>query len=95
MWPFKKKTALLLDRRNYAALLDRRTLVTLLTNLGLFILAFRNIKPEVAIDAMAFVAVALIAGNASQRSLIAWSRSRGGRLPKKPKLTKENQNGPT
>jgi hypothetical protein len=69
--------------RRTSPILDRRTIVTLLTNLGLFVLAFRNIKPEVAIDAMAFITVALIAGNASQRALIAWSGR--GILKKQPK----------
>ena len=71
--------------RRTSPLLDRRTIVTLLTNLGLFVLAFRNIKPEVAIDAMAFITVALIAGNASQRALIAWSGRGHAKLKKQPK----------
>jgi hypothetical protein len=49
------------------------------------VLAFRNIKPEVAIDAMAFITVALIAGNASQRALIAWSGRGHAKLKKQPK----------
>ena len=62
-------------------LLDRRTVVSLLVCLGLFVLALRGVSPKEAIDAMAWVSVCLIAGNASQQAATAWAQ-RGSVKPK-------------
>ena len=62
-------------------LLDRRTIVSLLSIAALFTLAFRGIEPKAAIEALAFITIGLIAGNASQQAATAWAQ-RGSVKPK-------------